>query len=122
MIRSYRDLRVWARAFDLTKRTYAVTRGFPTEERFGLTSQMRRAAVSVTANIAEGHGRQSRGDYMRHISIARGSLMELDTHLRLATALGFLSASTADEMLDELSTTAGMLTRLAQRLRSKPER
>ena len=120
MIRTYRDLRVWARAFELAKRIYAVTRHFPRDERFGLTSQMRRAAVSVIANVAEGHGRQSRGDYLRHVSIARGSLMELDTHIRLAEALGFLPPPAAEELLRELSTAAGMLTRLAQRLRVAP--
>ena len=83
----------------LAKAVYRVTATMPGTERFGLTSQMRRAAVSVPSNIAEGHGRESRGDYIRFLKTARGSLMELQTQLILSMDLGFL---TSDPELDNL--------------------
>lgn len=90
-IKSYQDLIVWQKAMDLTEVVYAVTRGFPREEAYGLTSQIRRAAVSVPSNIAEGHGRQSTLEYLRHLSITRGSLNELETQALLAGRLHYLS-------------------------------
>lgn len=86
----YRRLTVWQRAMDLVVETYALTRRFPANERYGLASQVRRAAVSIAANIAEGNGRVHKGDYLHHLSIARGSLLELDTHLELACRLNYL--------------------------------
>jgi four helix bundle protein len=83
-IKSYRDLVVWQRAMDLVVESYQLTRDYPVSERYGLGSQTNRAAVSVAANIAEGHGRSSTGDYLRHLAIARGSLMELQTHFVIA--------------------------------------
>lgn len=91
-LQSYRELRVWQKAIDLVEQVYRLTAGFPTEEKFGLVSQMRRAAVSVPANIAEGYGRSHRGDYLRSLSIARGSLLELETHLTIAVRLGYTPA------------------------------
>ena len=79
-IRSYRDLRVWQTAMDLTEASYRASSGFPAAERYGLVSQMRRAAVSVASNIAEGHSR-SIGDYIRHLLISTGSLTELETQV-----------------------------------------
>lgn len=87
--RTYRDILVWQRAMDLVEAAYKMSDRFPEEERFGLTSQLRRAAVSVPANIAEGYGRTHRGDYLHHLSIARGSLAELETHVAIAVRLGF---------------------------------
>ncbi len=83
-IQSYRDLKVWQAGIQLAKRCYQVTKGFPKEEMFGLTSQIRRAAVSIPANVAEGHGRESTGDYVHFLRIAQGSLKELETHLILS--------------------------------------
>jgi four helix bundle protein len=77
-IRSYKDLGVWQKSVDLADRCYIATRAFPTEERFGLSSQIRRAAVSIPANIAEGNGRSGSREYLHHLSIARGSLYELE--------------------------------------------
>ena len=77
---------------DLAFESYQLTRHFPAEEKFGLVSQVRRSASSIPANIAEGHGRRSTGAFLNHLSIARGSLMELETHLILAERLGFLSS------------------------------
>jgi four helix bundle protein len=93
-IRSYRDLEVWQKAVDLADRCYLLTRTFPVEERYGLASQVRRAAVSISANIAEGHGRSGRGEYLHHLSIARGSLCELETLLLIAERQHFANAET----------------------------
>lgn len=86
-LKSYRDLKVWQLGMQLAEDAYRVTKTFPDEERFGLTSQLRRAAVSIPANVAEGYGRIHRGDYVRHLSVARGSLLECETFLALAVRL-----------------------------------
>ena len=87
MVRTYRDLKVWEKAMDLVIESYRVSRLLPKTEMFGLVSQIQRAAVSIPANIAEGHGREHFGDYLRHLSIASGSLMELETHMLIVTRL-----------------------------------
>lgn len=89
-LQTYRELKVWQKAIDLVEQVYVLTNNFPNDEKFGLVSQMRRAAVSVPANIAEGYGRTHRGDYLRHLSFSRGSLLELETHLVIASRLGFV--------------------------------
>ena len=105
-LRSYRELEVWQRAMDLVEAVYHLTEYFPGEEKFGLTSQIRRAAVSIPANIAEGYGRSHRGDYLRHLSIAKGSLSEGSKLLPAGS----------------LAQQAGqMLTRLIQSLRKTQE-
>ena len=83
-VRSYRDLLVWQRAMDVAVAVYDLTRSYPQDELFGLTSQSRRAASSIAANIAEGYGRASKLSYLHFLKIARGSLKELETHLMLA--------------------------------------
>ena len=90
-IRSVRDLRVWQVGMELSISCYRLTKGFPSDERYGLISQIRRASVSVPANIAEGYGRGNPGDNHRHLSIAQGSLKELETLLELAVRLGYTS-------------------------------
>ncbi len=82
--RSYRDLRVWQEAMDLAEACYRTTREFPKEGLYGITSQMRRAAVSVAANVAEGQGREGRAAFIRFVRVAQGSLKELQTHLLLS--------------------------------------
>ena len=89
MGRSYRDLKVWQQAIALSVAIYELTRDFPTSELYGLTSQLRRAAVSVASNLAEGYGRASRPDFRRFASLARGSVLELQTQLLIARKLGF---------------------------------
>ena len=112
MIRSYRDLKVWQQSIDLTEQIYRLTATFPASEMYGLAGQMRRAAVSIASNIAEGWGRQSRKDYGRFVAVARGSNDELQTQLVISERLGFvrreeLAATTA------LSVEVGkMLTKL----------
>jgi four helix bundle protein len=90
MIQTYRDLEVWQKSMELVEECYRLTKHFPQDELFGLTSQLRRAVVSIPANIAEGHGRLHRADYRRHLSIARGSLMEVETLLQVAVRVGYL--------------------------------
>jgi four helix bundle protein len=90
-LKSYRELEVWQKAMDLTELVYAITKQYPSDERFGLTSQSRKAAVSVPSNIAEGYGRTHRGDYLKFLSNARGSLCELETQLILAVRLKFVT-------------------------------
>ena len=90
-IKSYQDLIVWQKAIDLVVQVYATTRTFPKDELYGLNSQMRRAAVSVPSNIAEGHSRASTGEFKQFLGHARGSLAELETQLTIAAKLGYLS-------------------------------
>ncbi len=90
-IRSFRDLIVWRKAMDLAVAVYRITRTFPKEEMFVLTAQIRRAAISIPSNIAEGHARQGR-EYCHYLSIARGSAADLDTQLLLAVELGYTTA------------------------------
>ena len=93
----YRDLMVWQKAITLVKRVYQITSSFPSDERFGLVAQMRRAGVSIPSNIAEGQARHTTGEFIHGISHAEGSLAELDTQLTLAVELSYcLPAETAD--------------------------
>jgi four helix bundle protein len=89
MIKSYRELRVWQGAMSLVEQIYHATKDFPKEETFGLKGQMRRAAVSVPSNIAEGHAREHVKEYLHHISMAQASLAELETQLEIAKRLGY---------------------------------
>ena len=89
-IRTYRDLVAWQKAVDLTELVYGATRSFPSDEKFGLVIQMRRACVSIPANIAEGYGRAAKQDYIRFLHIARGSLFELQTHVEVARRQGWM--------------------------------
>jgi four helix bundle protein len=97
-IRSYRDLSAWQRARQLALHVYRATQTFPNDERFGMTSQVRRSAVSVPSNIAEGYGRGRAADYARFLRIARGSLFELETQLMLSLDLGYLSPDSHEEL------------------------
>ncbi len=89
IIDSYKDLIVWQRSIQMTLAIYRLTQAFPSEERFGLTSQLRRAGVSVASNIAEGYGRLSTGEYKQFLGMARGSNSEVQTQLFIANELGF---------------------------------
>src|SRR5918996_1693760 len=111
-VRGYRDLQVWRLAIDLVVDAYRLTKGFPKHETYGLTVQLRRAAVSVPANIAEGHGREHLGDYLRHLSYANGSLMELETHCIIAARLEYLPRSDARALLGRTAELGRMLAGL----------
>jgi four helix bundle protein len=97
-ITSYRDILAWQKSMDLVVGVYQLAKQFPGDEQFGLTSQMRRAAVSIPANIAEGHGRGHRADYLRFLYIARGSLREVETYLQIAVRLAYIEREDAREL------------------------
>jgi four helix bundle protein len=118
-IQSYRDLLVWKKAMDLVVECYKFVSGMPKHETYGLISQTQRAAISIPANIAEGHGRDHMGDYLRHLSIANGSLMELETHLLLIGRLGYRPARDAEPLLAQCSEVGKMLAGLSKSLRDK---
>jgi len=103
MVKSYKDLLVWQRSIQLSLAIYRLTSSFPAEERYGLSSQLRRAGVSVPSNIAEGYGRGSRKDYKQFLAIARGSTLEVQTQLIIANELGYckLDALKQAEALSE---------------------
>ena len=108
--RSFKDLVVWQKAYQLTKEVYLLTKSFPDEERYGLTQQMRRAAVSISSNIAEGYGRQSGKEYKQFLSVAFGSLCELETQHLLSIDLGYTKLNERVELL--LNEVSRMLYRM----------
>ncbi len=116
MIRSYRDLIVWQKAMDLAEAAYRLTATFPREELYGLTSQIRRSAASIPANIAEGYGRESRGAYIQLLRVAQGSLKELETHLLLAVRVDIATRETADALLAASDEVGRMLRALIRSL------
>ena len=117
-IESFRDLKVWRSAFALGVSVHRLTRGFPASERFGLTAQLRRAAISVASNIAEGYGRGSRPDYLRFLKIARGSLFEVETQMDFAIEFEYIRAGVdlvaRQQLLDCNRLLAGLIRRLEQ--------
>ncbi len=125
-IRSYRDLDAWRLAIRFTKSVYRVTAGFPSDERFGLVSQVRRASVSVASNIAEGWGRGTSQDYVRFLRMARGSVYEVETQLEIARQLEFLDEESYREVIAEVNEAgrvlAGLLRSLEQRESRSPDR
>ena len=121
MVASYRDLKVWQQSMDLVEKVYLATAEMPRDEIYGLTSQVRRAAVSVLANIAEGYGRDSTGAYTQFLKIARGSLRELETHLLIVKRLGLLGDPGVDDALVRAETIGKMLTSLVKVIESRCE-
>ncbi len=115
-IRDYKDLHVWQKGMELAKQVYLLTNRFPSEEKFGLVSQMRRAAVSVPSNIAEGQARNTTGEFVQFLSHAEGSAAELDTQLRLSIALGYCVVADLSEVFGLLTDIQKMLKRLRQSL------
>jgi four helix bundle protein len=102
-MRGHKELIVWQKAMEMVTEIYRLTQNFPKEELYGLVSQMRRAAVSIPSNIAEGHGRQSKGEFRQFLGIARGSYAELETQIEIAKNLGFLAnPNPIDEQLAEV--------------------
>ncbi len=113
---AYRQLEVWQVAMDLAEKVYAAVISFPDYEKYALANQLRRASVSIPSNIAEGYGRTHRAEYLQHLSIARGSLMEVETQLTLAVRLGHLTRDEAIPVWDLAQSVGRMLTRLIQSL------
>ena len=118
-MRNYRDLVVWEKAHRLTLAVYRNTRGFPNDERFGLTSQMRRSSASIAANLAEGCGRRSDGEMGRFIQIAMGSGAELSYHLLLAKDLGSLEGKLYEGLDSDLGAVMRMMSSLSHKIRSQ---
>jgi four helix bundle protein len=119
VIRGYRDLIVWQRAMAVVVDVYRLTDGFPTHERYGLVQQVRRAAVSIPSNIAEGHGRDHLGDYLRLLSVANGSLMEVETQMLIARQLGYLTATEEGALLNKTAEVGRMLSGLTGALKKR---
>lgn len=115
-VEHYRDLLVWQKSMDLVTGCYKATIRFPSDERFGLTSQLRRAAVSIPANIAEGHGRSLTKAFLNHLSIASSSLKEVETHLLIAVRLNYVSGDDIAPLLHLSSEVGRMLTGLRRSL------
>jgi four helix bundle protein len=115
----FRRLKVWRKSHELSLSVYRVTRGMPISEKFGLSAQMRRAAISVEANIAEGAGRSAPGDFRRFLEIASGSAAELQSHILLARDLDLMSGSSAGALLSLADEVKRMLTGLTKRVSSR---
>ena len=118
-MKSYRELGVWQKAMNLAEACYRITKAFPDSEKFGLISQICRAATSVPANIAEGQGRQHTKEFLHHLSIAYGSLAELETHLMLSQRIGFLPEMALGKLLAQTEEVGKMLNGLRQALKAK---
>jgi four helix bundle protein len=118
-IKSYRDLRAWREAMAVAAECYLLTKSFPREEVFGMTAQVRRAAASIAANIAEGHGREARGSFIHFLRMSQGSLKELETHLLLAGRVGISEPASVEPILDRCDALGRMLRRLIRSLQSK---
>jgi len=118
-IHSYRDLEVWKRSMELVANIYGITQAFPKEELYGLTNQLRRAAVSVPANIAEGWGRGTTREYIQFLRIARGSLFELETLMNISGKLEYAKVKNQQQILQEIQEISKMLNALVKSLRQK---
>ena len=117
--RSYKDLVVWQKGIALAKVIYQLTKKFPPEEKFGLVAQMRRAAVSIPSNVAEGQARHTTGEFIQFISHAEGSIAELDTQLILSIELKFCSSAAADATFQLISEIRRMLNALRRKLAAR---
>ncbi|MGB3618555.1 MAG: four helix bundle protein [Catalinimonas sp.] len=114
----FKELRVWERSIDLAEAVYQTTQTFPVEERYGLTSQLRRASVSVASNIAEGAGRNSNKEFAHFLGIASGSCAELETQLIIATRLDFIDGIKLHALQTHINEVSNMLYRLKDSLRA----
>ena len=117
-LKSYRDLLVWQKGIDLVVIAYKATTGFPKSETYGLISQIRRAATSIPANIAEGYGRGSRKEYLQFLMVAQGSLKELETHFIVSEKLSYLTAAQKDRLLSQTDELRRMLGNLIRKLKA----
>jgi len=119
-VESYQELIVWQKAMDLVVLVYAATRAFPREETFALTSQLRRACVSVPSNIAEGQGRHSPKEFVRFLEIAHGSLQEVETQVMIAGRLHYLDDGRQQDLLSHCAEVARLLNGLCRSMRERP--
>ena len=116
---SYRDLLVWQAGMALAEECYRATKTFPRDEAFGMTAQIRRAAASIPANVAEGHGRENTGSFIQYLRISQGSTKELETHLLLAHRVGFLESDALEPLLTRSTEVGKMLRSLIRSLQRK---
>jgi four helix bundle protein len=121
VIRGFQDLEVWRKGMDLVIEAYRVTKEFPSDERYGLTAQLRRASVSIPSNIAEGRGRFGLRGFLYHLSVATGSLMELETQLPIASRLEYLKPEQARTLLKQLGEVRRLLAGLVRSLQTKEQ-
>ncbi len=115
-VRHYRDLMAWQKAMDLVELVYEVTRSWPKDEIYGLTNQVRRAVVSIPSNIAEGQGRSSPKEFMHHLSIARGSLLEVETQILIAQRLHYMQQDATDHILSSADEASRLISGLSRYL------
>ena len=118
-LNSFKDLKVWQKAYSLTLEIYKITTEFPKHEQYGLSSQMRRACVSIVSNIAEGYSRRGRAEYLQFLSVSYASLAELETQLYLAGDLGYVGKDTLKHVFDLKDEVGAMLYTLQQKLETK---
>ena len=119
MLKNYKELKVWQKSYQLCVEIYGTTKRFPNDERYGLTSQIRRAAVSVPSNIAEGYGRKTIPEYLRSLYIAYGSNCELETQILLSGDLGYIKEKDIKDLLEKLGEVERMLKALIKSLENK---
>ena len=119
MLKNYKELKVWRRSYQLCLEIYRITKGFPKEERYGLTSQIRRAAVSVPSNIAEGYGRKTTPEYIRFLYIAYGSNCELETQILISGDLGYIESGKLEILLEGIGEVERMLKALIKSIEKK---
>lgn len=120
-VQSYGQLIAWQKAMELVKRIYELTKDFPREEIYGLTGQIRRAAVSIPSNIAEGQGRDSTKEFLHHLSIAYGSLMETETQILIAVNLDYLKANESNSILEKTAEAGRLINGLSRSLKQKSD-
>ena len=119
MLKNYKELQVWQKGYQLCLQIYKITKKFPKEEQYGLISQIRRAAVSVPSNIAEGYGRKTTPDYLRSLYIAYGSNCELETQIMLSRDLNYIFSNDSEKLLNEIREVERMLKALIKSLENK---
>jgi four helix bundle protein len=121
MLKNYTELKVWQKAYQLCLEIYKITKDFPREERYGLTAQIRRAAVSIPSNIAEGYGRRTLGEYIRSLTIAYGSICELETQVLLSNDLTYIKEENFDKLQRNIKEIERMLKALIRSLENRHE-
>ena len=119
-LKSYKELKVWQRSYQLCLEIYKITKGFPDEEKYGLTSQLRRAAVSVPSNISEGYGRKTTPEYIQFLYIAYGSICEIETQILLSGDLGYISNGRLEMLNEGIREVERILKALIRSLENKP--
>lgn len=120
MLKNFKELKVWRKSYELCLEVYRITAKFPKEELYGLTSQIRRSAVSIPSNIAEGYGRKTTLDYIRMLYISYGSVCELETQILLAGDLNLIEKDALDKLKENIAENERMLKALIKSLENKP--